>query len=87
EGVVIAASNWGKVKTVFQIIAIVLFILKDARFFAAWSVPFDYFSWAVMFAALALTVVSAVEYFYHARDIIDGPWSTLPPDPRGSEKP
>jgi hypothetical protein len=28
-----------------------------------------------MFLALVLTVISAVQYFYHARDIIAGPWS------------
>ena len=31
EGVVIAASWYGKAKTVFQIIAILLFIIKDSE--------------------------------------------------------
>lgn len=77
EGVVIAASAWGKVKTVFQIIAIVMFMLKGARAFPADLAPLlNGASWVVMAAALVLTVVSAAQYFYHARDIIEGPWST-----------
>jgi nicotinamide-nucleotide amidase len=77
EGVVIAASAWGKVKTVFQIIAIVAFILMDATIIPlAWHGTVVAASWTVMTVALVLTVVSAVQYFYHARDVIAGPWST-----------
>jgi nicotinamide-nucleotide amidase len=76
EGVVIAAAPSGKVKTVFQIIAIVMFILNRSRTFAPWGVAFTIAAWLVMFVALVLTVFSAVVYFYHARDIIAGPWST-----------
>lgn len=82
EGVVIAASHWGKVKTVFQIIAIVVFIVKGAKVFPAqWATALNAASWIVMLVALVLTFVSAVEYFYHARDIIAGPWSTQPDKP------
>src|SRR5450759_4014714 len=77
EGLVIAAAPSGKVKTVFQIIAIVMFILKGARAFPPqWVVLLNWASWVVMGVALILTIVSAAEYFYHARDIIAGPWST-----------
>jgi nicotinamide-nucleotide amidase len=76
EGVVIAASPWGKVKTVFQIIALVAFILIDATII---PVPlrgaFDTAAWTVMAIALGLTILSAAQYFYHARDVIAGPWS------------
>jgi phosphatidylglycerophosphate synthase len=75
EGVVIAASSWGKVKTVFQIIALVMFILKGAVAFRSWATVFDVASWIVMGIALALTVWSAVVYFDHARQVIAGPWS------------
>jgi CDP-diacylglycerol--glycerol-3-phosphate 3-phosphatidyltransferase len=83
EGVVIAASPWGKVKTVFQIVALVAFILKDAPIFAPWSTAVDIASWIVMGLALLLTVWSAADYFYHARDAIAGPWSrqTIPSVP------
>jgi nicotinamide-nucleotide amidase len=77
EGVVIAASPWGKVKTVFQIIALVAFIVKDAPMFAAWRGAADLTSWVVMGLALLLTVWSAADYFYHARDAIAGPWSRV----------
>jgi nicotinamide-nucleotide amidase len=80
EGKIIAASSSGKVKTVFQIMAIVGFIVKDSP-----SVPryltetgaaaFGVLSWVVMGIAILLTIVSAVQYFYHARHIITGPWS------------
>lgn len=81
EGKVIAASAYGKVKTILQIVAIVAFIVKDspvtsqvagsgAASMLVWG------SWIVMAAALLLTVISMVDYFYHARDIITGPWSS-----------
>jgi nicotinamide-nucleotide amidase len=80
EGKVIAASSSGKVKTVFQIIAIVGFIVKDSRVLATYltesgAAAFGVLSWIIMCVALVLTIVSAVEYFYHARHIITGPWS------------
>jgi nicotinamide-nucleotide amidase len=80
EGKVIAASPWGKAKTVFQIIAIVGFILKDSPLVAYYltfrgAVAFAWLSWIVMAIALVLTVVSAVDYFYHSLHIITGPWT------------
>jgi CDP-diacylglycerol--glycerol-3-phosphate 3-phosphatidyltransferase len=75
EGVVIAASPLGKVKTVFQIVALVMFILKGAPIFAPWAVLFEAVAWIVMGAALLLTIWSAAVYFYHAREVIAGPWS------------
>jgi nicotinamide-nucleotide amidase len=80
EGRVIAASVYGKVKTVLQIIAIVAFTVKDSPLLVhyagvAVASAFGYVSWVVMGAALLLTVVSAVDYFYKARDVIAGPWN------------
>lgn len=84
EGVVIVASPWGKLKTVFQIIALVAFILKTAPIFAPWAATVDVVAWIVMYVALGLTVLSAAQYFYHAREVIAGPWSggvtPAPPD-------
>jgi CDP-diacylglycerol--glycerol-3-phosphate 3-phosphatidyltransferase len=81
EGRVIEASWHGKVKTILQIVAIVAFILKDSDALASLLGPtltplFAPAAWAIMVAALAMTVLSMVDYFYHARDIITGPWST-----------
>ena len=44
EGVIIAASGWGKLKTILQIIAIVAIILNNVPF-AQMGFPFDKISW------------------------------------------
>ena len=74
KGEVIAASWYGKAKTVFQIIAIVLFIVKDSlvlpNFESVMQTPLYLLSWLVMFIALALTIVSMVDYIAKARHLI-----------------
>ena len=74
EGVVIAASMLGKFKTVFQMIAIVLFTIKESHMIgsfgdaisdALWVV-----SWLVMLVALGLTIASMVDYLVKARELI-----------------
>ncbi|GAV31322.1 phosphatidylglycerophosphate synthase [Coriobacteriaceae bacterium EMTCatB1] len=80
EGRVIAASVYGKVKTVLQTIAIIAFIVKDSSVIVdvAGSQAarlFGYAAWVVMAAAMVATVASMVDYFYHARDMLAGPWS------------
>jgi len=80
EGTVIAASNYGKLKTVFQIIAIVAFIIKDTQLIVdllgeSGHTVLNGMSWFVMGIAVALTIISMIDYFYHARDVITGPWS------------
>ncbi|MBI5230890.1 MAG: CDP-diacylglycerol--glycerol-3-phosphate 3-phosphatidyltransferase [Coriobacteriales bacterium] len=79
EGRVIAASWYGKWKTVFQIFAIILFIVKDSASLAAnVSAEVESFiqasAWTVMGIAVALTVLSMLDYFYGARDVLIGPW-------------
>lgn len=79
EGRVIAASSFGKVKTVLQIAAIVGFLLKDSTLLAnllgvGGQRLFVGAAWLVMAAAVVMTVASMVDYFYHARDILTGPW-------------
>lgn len=67
QGVVIAASWYGKAKTVFQIIAILLFIVKDSDLILRIHVDLGWtlyiVSWLFMLIALALTIVSMVDYF------------------------
>lgn len=74
QGVVIAASWYGKAKTVTQIIAIVLFIIKDSTpvttFSEVLSNHLYLISWAVMFVALVLTIISMLDYFVKAREIL-----------------
>lgn len=74
KGEVIAASWYGKFKTVFQIIAIVMFIVKYSLEFdslgAALDSPLFVLSWAVMAVALLLTVLSMMDYLSKARHLI-----------------
>lgn len=74
RGVVIAASWYGKAKTVSQIIAIVLFIIKDNHMVADFSVVLSdrlyMISWAVMIFALILTVISMLDYFAKAKTVL-----------------
>ncbi len=79
EGQVIAASWYGKVKTFFQIVAIMLFIVKDSQTIASAGTNVVAFTqavaWTVMGIAVALTVLSMVDYFRHAGDVLVGPWT------------
>ena len=54
NGVVIAASYWGKFKTTFQMIAVVLLIIRIEALSMVTT--------AVVWIALALTVISLVDY-------------------------
>ena len=80
KGEVIAASWYGKAKTVFQMIAIVLFLAKDALVFptavAAFTNPLFVLSWAVMGIALVLTIMSMLDYLVKARHLLKGGSST-----------
>ncbi|MDR3316450.1 MAG: CDP-diacylglycerol--glycerol-3-phosphate 3-phosphatidyltransferase [Coriobacteriales bacterium] len=70
EGKVIDASNLGKVKTVFQIIAVLAFILKDDVARTVLGVhSYDLYvfanalAWLFMLIALILTLLSLIDYF------------------------
>ncbi|WP_141577406.1 CDP-diacylglycerol--glycerol-3-phosphate 3-phosphatidyltransferase [Actinomadura sp. WMMA1423] len=54
---VIPASKGGKLKTMLQVLAIGLYILPG---------PLDYLRWAMMAAALVVTVVTGVDYVVQA---------------------
>jgi len=60
-GVIVPASPLGKYKTVSQYVAITLLILEKGV--PPESVPFHWLSDAVLWIALALTVVSGIDYF------------------------
>ena len=59
EGIVLAASNMGKLKTVTQILAIILLLLHNF--------PFSYvsfpFATIVLYIAMAITAISGYDYF------------------------
>lgn len=74
QGVVIAASWYGKAKTVSQIVALVLFIVKDNTALASFSDVLNsrlyLISWAVMVLALVLTILSMLDYFSKAKHLL-----------------
>ncbi|MCQ2521627.1 MAG: CDP-diacylglycerol--glycerol-3-phosphate 3-phosphatidyltransferase [Lachnospiraceae bacterium] len=62
NGVVIAASMWGKVKTVFQMIMVILMIVYQAKEYVP-ALDVLYIPVLVtMYIALALTVISLIDY-------------------------
>jgi len=81
KGVVISAGKWGKHKTVWQIIAIVLLLLglsyrndflrgMDAEQLADFDFVFVYAAHALAVAVAIITVASGYLYFSQHRDVI-----------------
>ena len=74
QGVIIAASWYGKAKTVFQIIAILLFIIKDSSLLLSLHETLEptlyIVSWIVMTIALIMTVLSMLDYFFKAAHLL-----------------
>lgn len=65
KGVVIAASWWGKFKTTFQMVMIVLMIADIATLSIVTQI--------VMWIALILTVVSLIDYLVKNKDVMKDP--------------
>ena len=63
NGVVIAASYWGKFKTVFQMLMIIVLILNLGG-------VFDMIGLALTWIALILTVVSLIDYLVKNKQVI-----------------
>ncbi len=64
NGVVIAASYWGKFKTTFQMLMIIALILNfDNKYFRI-------FSTVLVYVALALTVISLIDYIVKNKDVL-----------------
>lgn len=68
EGVVIAASNWGKIKTITQIVAIAASLLKNFPFNLVTDFPFDRYA---MLAAVLVTIYSGYDYLAKNAKVID----------------
>ena len=64
NGVVIAASYWGKFKTVFQMLMVITMVFDFKVAF--WQVLELVFMWV----ALILTVISLVDYIYKNKDVL-----------------
>ena len=72
NGVVIAASYWGKFKTTFQMVMICLMIVQDAPFLSnpTHVEVFVLISNIIMWIALALTIISLVDYLIKNKDVM-----------------
>ena len=66
NGKVIAASYWGKFKTTFQMIMVILMI---ANFEISWI---QVLTQIIMWIALALTIISLVDYLVKNKDVMAG---------------
>lgn len=64
NGVVIAASYWGKFKTTFQMLMIIALILDFSNKY------FQILSTVLVYVALILTVVSLVDYIVKNKDVL-----------------
>jgi CDP-diacylglycerol--glycerol-3-phosphate 3-phosphatidyltransferase len=77
ENQVIAASHLGKSKTTLQIIAMILFIIKDSNVIVEFgqgvAVAVELFSWLVMIIALVLTLLSMADYFWKSSSVLGLP--------------
>ncbi|GIP27306.1 CDP-diacylglycerol--glycerol-3-phosphate 3-phosphatidyltransferase [Paenibacillus sp. J23TS9] len=66
DGSVVAASKWGKAKTVVQIIAIVLMLINNFPF-GMIGVPLDIIA---TWAAALITIYSGIDYFVKNRHLL-----------------
>ena len=80
EGVIIAASWYGKIKTLLQIIAVVLFMILGSAWYRNMGEDartiYSAVAWLFMGGAVVMTVMSMVDYFVNASRVIKGPWDT-----------
>ncbi|MHA0856036.1 CDP-diacylglycerol--glycerol-3-phosphate 3-phosphatidyltransferase [Paenibacillus sp. CMAA1364] len=67
QGKVVAASNWGKIKTVVQIVAIIAMLINNFPFVFL-SIPFDVIA---TWAAGLITLYSGIDYFVKNKDILN----------------
>ncbi|MBE6071009.1 MAG: CDP-diacylglycerol--glycerol-3-phosphate 3-phosphatidyltransferase [Clostridium butyricum] len=81
QGKVIAASWWGKIKTVIQIVAIILLLLQVNIGSSAyltnlisnnifWAVFFEKVPRIMLLAAVGITIISGYEYFVKNKEAI-----------------
>ncbi len=65
EGIVIAAANSGKLKTILQMLSVVALLFKNYPF-SLWHIPF---ADALLWAAVVMTIVSGAEYIIKNKQI------------------
>ena len=71
DGVTIAASKWGKYKTTFQMLAIIMYLLED-NLLASINIVHTYnLSAILLYIALAFTIISAIDYIAKNINVLD----------------
>ena len=81
DGIVIAASWWGKIKTVTQMIAILLLLLKVNINTSVSAISFvsnnsflnSFFTYVpetIMYIAVLITIISGIDYFVKNKNVI-----------------
>jgi len=63
EGKIIAASKWGQLKTVIQIVAIITALIKLLNQNASFTTMLSTLTNVFMIAAVIITIISGVDYF------------------------
>lgn len=63
EGIIVAASMWGKIKTAVQATALGLLLLHYPRVIFGISIDFHWLGTAILYPALAITLWSGYDYF------------------------
>lgn len=80
EGVVVAASAWGKLKTFLQISSITLLIAFNTSLISALSTQTHsimyYLIHGLWWLAIAVTIGSMVDYFYKTSSFINRSWKS-----------
>lgn len=64
NGIVIAASYWGKFKTVFQMLTVIVLLLDFS------GIVFDVIETVLIYISLILTVISLVDYIAKNKDVL-----------------
>ena len=68
--IVIAASMWGKFKTTFQMVMIILLILEGSLHGSSLYTPIHMLGVVVTYVALVLTVISLIDYLYKNKAVL-----------------
>lgn len=69
RGIVIPANLLGKLKTIFQVIAVAALLLEDFLFMLS-GVPLGQIA---LYIAVVFTVISGINYFSNAREVFNDP--------------
>jgi CDP-diacylglycerol---glycerol-3-phosphate 3-phosphatidyltransferase len=82
KGIVISAGKWGKHKTVWQIVSIIIILLglsvrhdvfggADATFLANYDLAFGYIAYAISIGVALITVASGYLYFIENKVVLN----------------